>query len=102
MLMPMLSEADPAESAEGSIDPLRIYPTTDPLASRMVPGVRERQQHPRFLMVIAMSLCRAHRYWSPLIIFLGREVCAGICCQHDCRGSNVLRSVCWFGRVRFA
>ncbi|WP_157593868.1 hypothetical protein [Rubripirellula obstinata] len=54
--MPMLSEADPAESAEGSIDPLGIYPIADSLASRMVPGVRERQQHPRFLTVIAASL----------------------------------------------
>ncbi|WP_404308758.1 hypothetical protein [Neorhodopirellula lusitana] len=56
MLMPMLSESDPAESAEGSIDPLGIYPIADALASRMVPGVRERQQHPRFLTVIAASL----------------------------------------------
>ncbi len=56
MLMPMLSEADPAESAEGSIDPLGIYPIADALASRMVPGVRERQQHPRFLTVVAASL----------------------------------------------
>jgi len=56
MLMPMLSEADPAESAEGSIDPLGLYPIADALASRMVPGVRERQQHPRFLTVIAASL----------------------------------------------
>lgn len=56
MLMPLLSESDPAESAEGSIDPLGIYPIADALASRMVPGVRERQQHPRFLTVIAASL----------------------------------------------
>lgn len=56
MFTPMLSEADPAESAEGSIDPLGIYPIADALASRMVPGVRERQQHPRFLTVIAASL----------------------------------------------
>ncbi len=56
MLMPVLSEADPAESAEGSIDPLGIYPIADALASRMVPGVRERQQHPRFLTLLAASL----------------------------------------------
>jgi len=42
MLMPLLSEADPAESAEGSIDPLGMYPIADALASRMVPGVQER------------------------------------------------------------
>ena len=52
-LMPMLSDSDPAESAEGSIDPLGIYPIADTLASRMVPGVRERQRHP--------TLCRCRR-----------------------------------------
>ena len=56
MLMPLLSEADPQESAEGSIDPLGTYAIADALAVRMVPGVRERQQHPRFLTTIAVSL----------------------------------------------
>ena len=56
MLIPMLSQADPAESAEGSIDPLGIYPIADALASYIVPGVRERQKHPRFLTVSAVSL----------------------------------------------
>ena len=56
MLMPLLSEADPRISAEGSIDPLGIYSIADALAVRMIPGVRERQQHPRFLTSIAVSL----------------------------------------------
>lgn len=56
MLMPLLSEADPRVSAEGSIDPLGIYAIADALAVRMIPGVRERQQHPRFLTAIAVSL----------------------------------------------
>ena len=56
MLIPLLSEADPKESAEGSIDPLGMYPIADLLASRMVPGVRERQKHPRFLTILAASL----------------------------------------------
>ena len=56
MLMPLLSEADPQLSAEGSIDPLGIYAIADALAVRMVPGVRERQQHPRFLTSMAVSL----------------------------------------------
>jgi len=55
MLMPLLSEADPRVSAEGSIDPLGIYAIADSLAVRMVPGVRERQKHPRFLTSIAVS-----------------------------------------------
>lgn len=56
MLTPLLSEADPKASVEGSIDPLGIYAIADSLAVRMIPGVRERQQHPRFLTSIAVSL----------------------------------------------
>ncbi|MDP1559974.1 MAG: hypothetical protein Q8M16_01085 [Pirellulaceae bacterium] len=56
MLMPMLSEADPKVSAEGSIDPLGMYSIADSLAVRLIPGVRERQTHPRFLTSIAVSL----------------------------------------------
>lgn len=56
MLMPMLTEADPKVSAEGSIDPLGMYAIADALAVRMIPGVRERQTHPRFLTSIAISL----------------------------------------------
>ncbi len=55
MLMPMLTEADPKVSAEGSIDPLGVYAIADALAVRMIPGVRERQTHPRFLTAIAVS-----------------------------------------------
>ncbi len=59
MLMPMLSEADPKISAEGSIDPLGMYVIADALAVRLVPGVRERQAHPRFLtcMAVSFALC---------------------------------------------
>lgn len=56
MLLPMLSEAHPKVSAEGSIDPLGMYAIADSLAVRMIPGVRERQTHPRFLTSIAVSL----------------------------------------------
>ncbi len=56
MLMPLLTEADPKISADGSIDPLGMYSIADALAVRMIPGVRERQQHPRFLTCIAVSL----------------------------------------------
>ena len=56
MLMPMLTEADPKVSAEGWIDPLGMYAIADALAVRMIPGVRERQTHPRFLTSIAVSL----------------------------------------------
>ncbi|NLX59119.1 MAG: hypothetical protein GXY74_08525 [Phycisphaerae bacterium] len=41
---------------EGSLDPLGLYATADRLAVQLVPGVRERQQHPRFLTALAVSL----------------------------------------------
>ncbi|RMF39086.1 MAG: hypothetical protein D6753_14650 [Planctomycetota bacterium] len=56
MQLPMLSVVDPRVSAEGSIDPLGMYAIADALAVRLVPGVRERQMHPRFLTAIAVSL----------------------------------------------
>ncbi len=60
LLLPTLSQADPRESLEGSIDPLGTYAIADRMAVRLVPGIRERQRHPRFLTTIAvsLSLCR--------------------------------------------
>lgn len=55
MQTPLLTEADPATSAEGPGDPIGLYAIADALAVRLVPGVRERQQHPRFLTVMAVS-----------------------------------------------
>ena len=54
--MPKLSEADPAVRSEGSLDPLGLYSISDALAVRLVPGVRERQSHPRFLTATTVSL----------------------------------------------
>jgi hypothetical protein len=56
LLVPTLSQADPRESLEGSIDPLGTYAIADRMAVRLVPGIRERQRHPRFLTTIAVSL----------------------------------------------
>lgn len=67
MLTPLLSEADPKASVEGSIDPLGIYAVADALAVRMIPGVRERQQHPRFLTSIAVSLSLCSEFPADLI-----------------------------------
>ena len=67
MLMPLLSDADPKVSAEGSIDPLGIYAIADALAVRLIPGVRERQQHPRFLTSIAISLSLCTDFSDDLI-----------------------------------
>ncbi len=66
-MTPLLSEADPKASVEGSIDPLGIYAIADALAVRMIPGVRERQQHPRFLTSIAVSLSLCSEFPDDLI-----------------------------------
>lgn len=55
MFAPLLSEYDPKDSGEGAIDPLGMYAIGDALAVRLAPGVRERQSHPRFLTVMAVS-----------------------------------------------
>lgn len=61
VLAPLLSEKDPVEMAEGGIDPLGTAALADALAMRLVPGVRERQQHPRFLtaMAVAAEVCNS-------------------------------------------
>ncbi|HOI55907.1 MAG TPA: hypothetical protein PLP01_11705 [Phycisphaerae bacterium] len=56
MLTPLLSLRDDEILGEGSLDPLGLYATADRLAVQLVPGVRERQQHPRFLTALAVSL----------------------------------------------
>jgi hypothetical protein len=56
VLVPLLTEKDDIESGEGGIDPLGTEPLADRLAGKLVPGVRERQRHPRFLTATAVSL----------------------------------------------
>lgn len=53
--LPRLTEADPIAAGEGSLDPLGLYAVADALGVRLVPGVRERQHHPRFLTAMAVS-----------------------------------------------
>jgi len=53
--LPLLSEYDPVTSAEGGIDPLGLYAIADNLAVKLVPGVRERMTHPRYLTAIAIG-----------------------------------------------
>lgn len=55
LLLPLLTEADPINSSEGSIDPLGLYAIADSLGVKLAPGVRERQSHPRFLTAIAVG-----------------------------------------------
>ena len=57
--LPRLSELDVSDAAEGGIDPLGLYPIAESLGVRLVPGVRERQSHPRFLtsMAVSFAIC---------------------------------------------
>ncbi|MEZ6127846.1 MAG: hypothetical protein R3C59_04130 [Planctomycetaceae bacterium] len=59
MTFPIHSAYDPAAASEGTLDPLGLYQIADQLATKLVPGVRERMQRIRFLTAIAVgaALC---------------------------------------------
>ena len=40
--LPHLSEHDPREISEGTIDPLGLYSIADALGTKLAPGIRER------------------------------------------------------------
>ena len=58
--IPRASAFDPAAKSEGSIDPLGLVPIADRLSVRLVPGMRERMKHPRYLTLLSVgaSICR--------------------------------------------
>jgi len=58
-ILPFLSQFDPPQQAEGSLDPLGLYSIADALGVRLAPGVRERQSKPRYLTLalIGMAAC---------------------------------------------
>ena len=53
--LPKVNKYGSPDKSDGSIDPLGIYPISEQLAQKMVSGVRERQKHPRFLTIMALS-----------------------------------------------
>lgn len=56
LALPTASQFDPAESSEGSLDPLGLYPISEVLASRIgSPGVRERHRNLRFLTICCVG-----------------------------------------------
>src|SRR5438552_8501958 len=59
-LLPRLSEEDKAEKSEGGLDPLGLVQISESLGVRLIPGVRERMSHPRYLtaMAVGMEVCR--------------------------------------------
>lgn len=52
---PFLSVHDPEGAGSTSLDPLGLTPIGEQLAVELIPGVRERQSHPRYLTAIAVS-----------------------------------------------
>ena len=60
--LPQLSEFDPKETSEGTIDPLGLYSIADALGTKLAPGIRERQDHPRFLTAVAAGLVICARF----------------------------------------
>ena len=62
LLMPLLSVKDPVVSAEGTLDPIGLYQIADALGVKLIPGVRERMRHPRFLTLMAVSAAICHDY----------------------------------------
>jgi len=62
LMVPFLSEKDDAEKSEGGIDPLGLEAIADALGTRLVPGVRERQTHPRYLTAMAVGLAVCERF----------------------------------------
>jgi hypothetical protein len=55
LTLPFLSEADPEQAGEGSLDPLRLAPLSEALAEEILPGVTNRMSRVRFLTAIAVS-----------------------------------------------
>ena len=66
MQLPKLSELDLEESTEGSSEALGLDAIAEELAHQLIPGIRERHQHPRFLTSIAVSLylCSHFQDWE--------------------------------------
>jgi hypothetical protein len=55
-LLPFLSQFDPPQQSEGSLDPLGLYSIADALGVRLAPGIRERQTTPRFLTLALVGM----------------------------------------------
>lgn len=53
MSLPFLTAPDPVASGEGALDPLGLSMIGDHLADLLLPGLRVRMSHPRFLTAIA-------------------------------------------------
>lgn len=71
MFLPRLSAFDPDAKSDGSIDPLGLVPIADRLSVRLVPGVRERTCHPRYLTMIASGVAVCQEFTEEKIAIDG-------------------------------
>jgi hypothetical protein len=55
---------DPVKSEEGTIDPLGLGAISERLASRLLPGIRQRMTRPRFLTAIAAGAHVCHHFYD--------------------------------------
>lgn len=62
VMLPTLSSYDPTTSSEGALDPVGLYAIADALALKLVPGIRERMSHPRFLTSMAVGALITRSY----------------------------------------
>lgn len=53
--LPRLSAYDPGAVGEGGLDPLGLAAVADRIADRLVPGIRARMSHPRFVTISAIG-----------------------------------------------
>jgi hypothetical protein len=53
--LPFLSEADPEQSGEGSLDPLGLASLADRLADEIAPGITARMSRIRFVTAISVG-----------------------------------------------
>jgi hypothetical protein len=55
LTLPFLTEADPEQSGEGNLDPLRLAPMAEALAEEILPSVTNRMSRVRFLTAISFG-----------------------------------------------
>ena len=82
MLLPLLSANDPTTNSEGTLDPLGLYLIADALGIKLIPGIRERMTHPRFLTLTAVSPAWRREVMPILHRLISRHEPGGGCGGH--------------------
>ena len=63
-LLPSLTERDDDQRGEGGIDPLNFAPISEHIARTILPGLTERQSHPRYLTALAVGTALCEEVFS--------------------------------------